>query len=191
MLRAGLQNPEHIYAGLTGDPEGLLSAEEASELQLQPPLPLHEQVLIKTCQPQTMSSSRCVPAASMSVCHNRPCLQQSSCGCKCSMCLLPRWRPIICCWLPQVTLYKYIVNVEGNCAALRLKQLLAGPSAVFFVQSDEIEWFYPLLKPFVHYIPVSFSWAGETQCFAGLLLLLFFEMSLLAPGVQHACPCNF
>ncbi len=64
----------------------------------------------------------------------------------------------------QVAMYKYIVNVEGNCAALRLKQLLAGPSAVFFVQSDEIEWFYPLLKPFVHYVPVSFSWAGVIQC---------------------------
>lgn len=71
----------------------------------------------------------------------------------------------------QVALYKYIVNVEGNCAALRLKQLLAGPSAVFFVQTDEIEWFYPLLKPFVHFIPVSFSWAGETYLLADLLLL--------------------
>ena len=96
----------------------------------------------------------------------------------------------ICCWLPQVTLYKYIVNVEGNCAALRLKQLLAGPSAVFFVQSDEIEWFYPLLKPFIHYIPVSFRWAGEAQCLAGLLMLLP-VMSLLAHGVQHTCPFSF
>ena len=78
VLHAGLQNPEHIYAGLTGDPEGLLSAEEASELQLQPPLPLHEQVLVKPCQPQTMSSSGCLPAALLSSCHNRPCLQQSS-----------------------------------------------------------------------------------------------------------------
>ena len=54
-----------------------------------------------------------------------------------------------------------MVNVEGNCAALRLKSLLAGPSAVFFVQSDEIEWFYPLLKPFVHYIPVKFTREGK------------------------------
>ena len=61
----------------------------------------------------------------------------------------------------QVAQYKYVVNVEGNCAALRLKYLLAGPSAVFFVQSDEIEWFYPLLKPFVHYIPVTFRRTGN------------------------------
>ena len=57
--------------------------------------------------------------------------------------------------------FKYIVNVEGNCAALRMKHLLAGPSVVFFVQSDEMEWYYPLLKPYVHYIPVSFSRTGE------------------------------
>lgn len=57
----------------------------------------------------------------------------------------------------QVQKFKYVVNVEGNCAALRLKHLLSSPSAVFFVQSDEIEWYYPLLKPYVHYIPVSFS----------------------------------
>ena len=95
VLRAGLQNPEHIYAGLTGDPEGLLSAEEASELQLQPPLPLHEQVLVKTCQPQTMSSSRCLPAVPLSSCHNRPCLQQSSFGCECIMFSLRRWRSTV------------------------------------------------------------------------------------------------
>ena len=46
MLRAGLENPEHIYAGLTSDFEGLLTPEEASEFQLQPPLPLHEQVAV-------------------------------------------------------------------------------------------------------------------------------------------------
>ncbi len=30
----------------------------------------------------------------------------------------------------QVQRFKYVVNVEGHCAALRLKHLLAGPSAV-------------------------------------------------------------
>lgn len=62
-----------------------------------------------------------------------------------------------------MTRYKYIVNVEGHCSALRLKHLLAGPSAVLFVQSEEIEWFYPLLNPFVHYIPVRFERTGETD----------------------------
>lgn len=72
--------------------------------------------------------------------------------------------------MQQVTRFKYIVNVEGNCAALRLKHLLAGPSLVFFVQSDEIEWFHPLLKPYKHYIPVSYGRKGETSrlCYARL-----------------------
>ena len=63
----------------------------------------------------------------------------------------------------QVQRFKYVVNVEGNCAALRLRRLLASPSAIMFVQSDEIEWYYPLLKPYVHYIPVRFSAAGGTE----------------------------
>lgn len=47
MLRAGLDSPERVYAGLIGDPDGLLSAEDASTFQLQPPLPLHEQVCVR------------------------------------------------------------------------------------------------------------------------------------------------
>ncbi|EIE21194.1 hypothetical protein COCSUDRAFT_43516 [Coccomyxa subellipsoidea C-169] len=71
------------------------------------------------------------------------------------------FRPVQFMELPeQVQRFKYLVNVEGNCAALRLRRLLASPSAVMFVQSDEIEWYYPLLKPYVHYIPVRFSAAG-------------------------------
>ena len=54
----------------------------------------------------------------------------------------------------QVSKYKYIVNADGHCAALRMRQLLASDSAVFWVETNQIEWFYPLLQPFVHYIPV-------------------------------------
>ena len=57
----------------------------------------------------------------------------------------------------QVARFKYAAVVEGNCAALRLKGLLGSPSAVLLVQSDEAEWFTPLLVPWVHYIPVSFG----------------------------------
>ncbi len=66
----------------------------------------------------------------------------------------------------QVSRFKYAVNVEGNCAALRLRRLLASPSAVMFVQSDEIEWYYPLLKPYVHYIPVRFWAFGGAEGFS-------------------------
>ena len=56
----------------------------------------------------------------------------------------------------QVKKYKYIINVDGHCAALRLRDLLASDSAVFWVETNEAEWFYPLLLPFVHYIPVRY-----------------------------------
>ena len=56
----------------------------------------------------------------------------------------------------QINRYKYIINADGHCAALRLRQLLASDSAVFWVETNQIEWFYPLLQPFVHYIPVRY-----------------------------------
>ncbi|KAA6425685.1 MAG: lipopolysaccharide-modifying enzyme [Trebouxia sp. A1-2] len=57
----------------------------------------------------------------------------------------------------QVKGYKYIIDADGHCAALRLRQLLASGSVVLWVESNQIEWFYPLLVPFVHYIPVRFD----------------------------------
>ena len=44
--------------------------------------------------------------------------------------------------------YKYIVQADGNCAALRLPELLSSDSAVFIISSNEQEWYYPLLLPF-------------------------------------------
>ena len=43
----------------------------------------------------------------------------------------------------QIRQFRYIINVDGHCAALRL--------------SNEAEWYYPLLQPYVHYVPVRFS----------------------------------
>lgn len=57
----------------------------------------------------------------------------------------------------QVKGYKYIINADGHCAALRLRQLLASDCVVLWIESNQIEWFYPLLQPFVHYIPVRFD----------------------------------
>jgi hypothetical protein len=105
VLLAAQAHPEAVHAGLTEDPDQLLSAEETALFGRAQFLELEE----------------------------------------------------------QVQRFKYVVNVEGNCAALRLKRLLASPCAVLFVQSDEIEWFYPLLKPWVHYIPVGFAWDGNGQ----------------------------
>lgn len=54
----------------------------------------------------------------------------------------------------QVQRYKYIINADGHCAAMRMRDLLASDSAVLWVESNQIEWFYLLLQPYVHYIPV-------------------------------------
>ncbi|KAK9829902.1 hypothetical protein WJX72_008578 [[Myrmecia] bisecta] len=57
----------------------------------------------------------------------------------------------------QINEYKYIVNVDGHCAALRLRHLLSSDSAVMWVESPEEEWYYPLLVPFKHFIPVEYD----------------------------------
>ena len=57
----------------------------------------------------------------------------------------------------QVSKFKYIINADGHCAALRLRHLLASDSVVFWIESNEVEWFYPLLIPYTHYIPMQFD----------------------------------
>ncbi len=55
----------------------------------------------------------------------------------------------------QVETYKYQAWLPGNCASVRLALQLASDSAVFKVENEELEWYYPLLKPYVHYIPIT------------------------------------
>ncbi|XP_065912123.1 protein O-glucosyltransferase 1-like [Dysidea avara] len=50
--------------------------------------------------------------------------------------------------------YKYLINFRGVAASFRLKHLFLCHSLVFHVGEDWIEFFYPQLKPWVHYIPV-------------------------------------
>ena len=57
----------------------------------------------------------------------------------------------------QVKEYKYIINADGHCAALRLRHLLASDSAVLWIDSNQKEWFYPMLTPYTHYISVTFD----------------------------------
>nr|XP_002126603.1 protein O-glucosyltransferase 1 [Ciona intestinalis] len=51
--------------------------------------------------------------------------------------------------------YKYLFNFRGVAASFRLKHLFLCGSLVFHVGEDWLEFFYPALKPWVHYIPVS------------------------------------
>ena len=55
----------------------------------------------------------------------------------------------------QVAMYKYLVWAPGNCASVRLALQLASDALVFKIDTDEHEWYYPLLKPFVHYVPLQ------------------------------------
>lgn len=50
--------------------------------------------------------------------------------------------------------YKYLFNFRGVAASFRLKHLFLCGSLVFHVGDEWIEFFYPQLKPWVHYIPV-------------------------------------
>ena len=53
--------------------------------------------------------------------------------------------------------YKYIITADGNCISHRMKDLLSSDSAVFWIQSFQEEWYYPLLVPGVHYLPVQYE----------------------------------
>jgi len=60
--------------------------------------------------------------------------------------------------------YKYLFNYRGVAASFRLKHLFLCRSLVFHVGSEWLEFFYPALIPWVHYIPVP-SNAEETEIF--------------------------
>ncbi|KAA8497942.1 Protein O-glucosyltransferase 1 [Porphyridium purpureum] len=54
--------------------------------------------------------------------------------------------------------YKYVLNVGANADwAERLRNLMFLNSAILRHEAGTQEWFYPLLEPFVHYIPFHVS----------------------------------
>mmetsp|Transcript_24596 Transcript_24596/g.79429 ORF Transcript_24596/g.79429 Transcript_24596/m.79429 type:complete len:531 (-) Transcript_24596:294-1886(-) len=56
----------------------------------------------------------------------------------------------------QARMYRYLVHVEGVGGwADRLKHLLLSHAALIKQDMGVTEWFEPLMKPFVHYVPVS------------------------------------
>ncbi|KAB7494918.1 O-glucosyltransferase rumi-like protein [Armadillidium nasatum] len=58
--------------------------------------------------------------------------------------------------------YKYLFNYRGVAASFRLKHLFLCNSLVYHVGEEWIEFFYPQMKPWVHYIPVP-STANEDK----------------------------
>lgn len=51
--------------------------------------------------------------------------------------------------------FKYIINISGHVCAYRLSLELSMGSVVLLQESKHTLWFYPLLIPYVHYIPIK------------------------------------
>lgn len=52
--------------------------------------------------------------------------------------------------------YKYVMDVDGHCAAApRLPLLLYSNSVLFKNMTSSRLWFYPQMKPYVHFVPVK------------------------------------
>lgn len=59
--------------------------------------------------------------------------------------------------------YKYLFNFRGVAASFRYKHLFICESLVFHVGDDWLEFFYPSLKPWIHYIPVPNNMANVQE----------------------------
>lgn len=66
--------------------------------------------------------------------------------------------------------YKYLFNFRGVAASFRFKHLFLCKSLVFQVGDEWREFFYPAMRPWVHYVPVP---ANPTQEQIGELLAFF------------------
>ena len=52
--------------------------------------------------------------------------------------------------------YKYLISVDGNtCAWKRVPWIMLSNSVLLKQESSNIEWFYPALKPYIHYVPIK------------------------------------
>jgi hypothetical protein len=57
--------------------------------------------------------------------------------------------------------YKYILHLPGHSCAYRLSYELAMRSVIFLFPSKYTLWFFPLLTPYVHYIPLDKGYDTE------------------------------
>eukprot|EP01041_Mallomonas_annulata_P005563 gene5563-11194_t len=53
------------------------------------------------------------------------------------------------------TKYRYIIDIDGNCAAMRLQELLGRNLVILKVRSLERQWFSSALLPWIHYVPID------------------------------------
>lgn len=57
--------------------------------------------------------------------------------------------------------FKYLFNFRGVAASFRFKHLFLCGSLVFHVGDEWLEFFYPALRPWVHYVPVRADPSAE------------------------------
>lgn len=62
--------------------------------------------------------------------------------------------------------YKYLISIDGNTAAwCRVPSILKSNSVLVKVGGTSVEWFYPAMKEYVHYIPSPESEEGFLETF--------------------------
>ena len=65
--------------------------------------------------------------------------------------------------IPEQLKYRHLVVVDGNTACWdRLPWILASRSVCWKMESPHQCWYYPFLKPWVHYIPFTLETLEET-----------------------------
>ena len=57
--------------------------------------------------------------------------------------------------VPLPACHRYLLHIDGNVASSRLASELHLGGTVFKQDSFSSEYFYPLLQPWTHYVPVS------------------------------------
>ena len=55
----------------------------------------------------------------------------------------------------SVKKWRYLIDVEGRGWSARIKFMLFSKRCLFIQDRPHKEWFWPLLKPWIHYVPVS------------------------------------
>jgi protein glucosyltransferase len=68
--------------------------------------------------------------------------------------------------------YKYLFNFRGVAASFRFKHLFLCRSLVLHVGNEWMEFFYPLMIPWFHYIPIESSSNSHDIQYNPLYLLI-------------------
>jgi hypothetical protein len=66
----------------------------------------------------------------------------------------------------QVAQWRYLIDIEGRGYSGRLKMLLCAPRVVFVQQRLHEEFFFPMLKPWTHFVPVRSDLAALEDALA-------------------------